>query len=76
MAPTTAVCAVMIPVVTGVVPGERLPPLAILGVTLSSLYPASTVILARIVPGERLNRWQVAGVACAILAVALIVGPG
>lgn len=53
----------------------KLGPLSIV-VTLSSLYPASTVLLARVTLGERLSAWQVTGVGCALLAIALIVGGG
>jgi drug/metabolite transporter (DMT)-like permease len=47
-------------------------PLSI-AVTLSSLYPASTVLLARALVGERLGWLQVLGVTCAVVAVLLIV---
>jgi drug/metabolite transporter (DMT)-like permease len=51
----------------------RFGPLSVM-ITLTSLYPASTVILARVVLGERLNAWQVVGVVCALAAIVLIVG--
>jgi drug/metabolite transporter (DMT)-like permease len=43
-------------------------------VTLSSLYPASTVVLALAVLGERLGALQGAGIACALAAALVIVG--
>jgi drug/metabolite transporter (DMT)-like permease len=49
--------------------GERLS----IVVTLASLYPASTLILARIVVGERLSTRQAVGIACALVAVVMIV---
>jgi drug/metabolite transporter (DMT)-like permease len=41
--------------------------------TLTSLYPASTVILARVVLGERLGAQQKTGVVAAVVAAAMIV---
>ena len=40
---------------------------------LASLYPASTILLAAAVLGERLSAVQVAGIACAVVATALLV---
>ncbi|MGH7499807.1 MAG: EamA family transporter [Gemmatimonadales bacterium] len=53
----------------------RVGPLSVV-VTLASLYPASTVLLARVVLGEGLNARQITGVACALAAIALIVSGG
>jgi drug/metabolite transporter (DMT)-like permease len=52
---------------------SRYGPLSVI-VTLASLYPASTVLLARTVLGERLSTTQIAGIVCALGAVLLIVG--
>jgi drug/metabolite transporter (DMT)-like permease len=51
----------------------RIGPLSIV-VTLASLYPASTVLLARWILHERLSLVQITGIVCALGAVLIIVG--
>jgi drug/metabolite transporter (DMT)-like permease len=43
-------------------------------VVISSLYPAITVLLARIVLKEHFSRWKVAGMLAALIAVPMIAG--
>lgn len=50
----------------------RIGPLSIV-VTLASLYPASTVLLARWILHERLSSVQIVGIMCALAAVLVIV---
>ena len=52
---------------------SRYGPLSVV-VTLASLYPASTVLLARTILDERLSVTQTAGIICALIAVVMIVG--
>jgi len=49
----------------------RVGPLGLVA-TLASLYPASTVLLARLVLGERVRPLQSIGLACAAVAIVLI----
>lgn len=73
MASLAAVCGVMDMAANALyLMAAQRGPLSIV-VTLASLYPASTVLLARVVLGERLNLWQISGVGCALAAVVLIV---
>jgi drug/metabolite transporter (DMT)-like permease len=44
----------------------------IVAATLTSLYPASTILLARLILGERLQGIQIAGLSCAAFGVVLI----
>jgi drug/metabolite transporter (DMT)-like permease len=39
---------------------------------LGSLYPLTTILLAHVVLGERLTRTQLAGVATALVGVAVV----
>jgi uncharacterized membrane protein len=41
--------------------------------TLASLYPASTILLARVFLNERLSPMQAGGIACAVVATVLLV---
>lgn len=43
-----------------------------IGSVISAMYPASTIVLARVVLGERLRRIQVVGLAAAATAVAVV----